>query len=63
MVPGTLSKGDLVVNQVVSWLKSGALDGIPKDITSPYDRINKLLNNVVSNDKVKAYHEANPDRK
>jgi hypothetical protein len=48
---------------LVSWLKSGNLEGIPTDITDTYDRLS-YIDELVQNDaRVKAHKRAQEESK
>jgi len=54
-----LTVADLAAYQVIGWITSGVLDGIPKDIVSPkaYPALTKVVETVDNNPKVKEWNE------
>jgi glutathione S-transferase len=53
-----LSVADLAWYGFTSWMKSGLLDGVPKEVVDKFPRLNALFNTINTNEKVVAWNEA-----
>ena len=55
-VGSSLSIADLKIYQVVKWIKSGTLDGIPGSILDAYPRTTSIFECVANDERVKAHY-------
>ena len=51
-VGNKISIADLAIWRLLGWLSSGLLDGVPTNILEPYEKINRLREEVYKHPKV-----------
>ena len=60
VIGNDLTPADIMVNELVRVLSSGALDYVPKDAHVGYSKVMQCCQNVQQDKRIKAYYEKHP---